>query len=195
MRRAREPRPELRRGRLARRGVALEVLADGGGLRHRVGLEHTARTPSGASSADSVRVSATTDAKAGAFPPVLGNAPREGVPVMVIPLISTFTLTPSTVLYHVDPESGEGAAATDVSLTFKFVVPIGPVEPYAGVTAGVTLSASLEPHVGGVLGLSLNLISNLDVFVQANYRLTISDEGNIGTLHIFAGPLFRFGQG
>ncbi len=112
-----------------------------------------------------------------------------------IPLISTFTLTPSTVLYRVDPESGAGAAATDVSLTFKFVVPIGPVEPYAGVTAGVTSSATLEPHVGGVLGLSINLIANLDVFAQANYRLTISDQGNLGTWHVFVGPLFRFGQG
>jgi hypothetical protein len=111
-----------------------------------------------------------------------------------IPLLSTFSITPSTVLYRVDPENGTGAAATDVSLTFKFVIALGPVEPYAGVTAGVTSAAKLAPHVGGVLGLSLNLVSNLDVFVQGNYRLTIEDGGNIGTFHVFAGPLFRFGR-
>lgn len=110
-----------------------------------------------------------------------------------IPLLDTFAITPSTVLYRVDPESGQGAAATDVSLTFKFMIPIGPVEPYAGLTAGVTSSDTLNPHVGGVLGLSINLISNLDVFAQANYRLTIAEGANIGTWHVFVGPLFRFG--
>lgn len=110
-----------------------------------------------------------------------------------IPLLSTFTITPSTVLYRVDPQTGAGAAATDVSLTFKFVVPIGPLEPFVGLTGGVTSSETLDPHVGGLLGVSLNLVANLDVFGQVAYRLTVADGSNIGTWHIFAGPLFRFG--
>lgn len=110
-----------------------------------------------------------------------------------IPLLSTFTITPSTILYRVDPQSGQGASATDVSLSFKFVVPVGPLEPFVGLTAGVTSSATLNPHVGGLLGASINLVSNLDVFAQVAYRLTIADGANVSTWHIFAGPLFRFG--
>lgn len=112
-----------------------------------------------------------------------------------IPIISTFHITPSTIVYRIDPESSAGASATDVSLNFKFVVPLGPLDLFAGVTAGVTSTNDLDPHVGGLVGGSLNLVSNLDVFVNVNYRLVLEDgnAGNIGTWHIFAGPLFRFG--
>lgn len=110
-----------------------------------------------------------------------------------IPLVSTFHITPSTTVYRLDPAGQPGDSATDVSLNFKFVVPLGIIEPFAGITAGVTSAQKLEPHVGGLLGLSINLISNLDVFASLNYRLLIRDGGNVGTWYIFAGPLFRFG--
>src|SRR5688572_568718 len=38
-----------------------------------------------------------------------------------IPLISTFHITPSTIVYRIDPEAGGGVSATDVSLNFKFM--------------------------------------------------------------------------
>lgn len=110
-----------------------------------------------------------------------------------IPLISTFHITPSTIVYRIDPSEGNaGTAATDVSLNFKFIVPLGPLDLFAGVTAGVTSAQDLNPHVGALLGGSLNLVSNLDVFANVNYRLVIQDGSNVGTWHIFAGPLFRF---
>jgi len=112
-----------------------------------------------------------------------------------IPIISTFTITPSTILYRIDPKNVTGAAATDVSLNFKFIIPLGPFEPFAGITAGITSTSDLQPHVGGVLGASFNIVSNLDIYASVNYRLTIDDAGNVSTWHIFAGPLFRFGQG
>jgi hypothetical protein len=109
-----------------------------------------------------------------------------------IPLISSFHVTPSTTIYRIDPSTGAGTSVTDISLNFKFMVPLGPLEVFAGLTGGVTSAQDLQPHVGGLIGGALNLISNLDVFLQGNYRLAIADGGNVGTWHIFAGPLIRF---
>src|SRR5262249_12524586 len=47
------------------------------------GIRQTTRTPSGASSAEKVRVSATTAANAGALPPTFGKAIRDGVAVIM----------------------------------------------------------------------------------------------------------------
>jgi hypothetical protein len=83
--------------------------------------------------------------------------------------------------------------ATDVSLNFKFMVPIGPIEIFAGVIAGLTARQGIDPHMGALAGLSLNVISNLDVFLQANYKFILqSDNGTVRDLSVFAGPLFRF---
>ncbi len=112
-----------------------------------------------------------------------------------IPLVSVFHISPSTTLYRLDPSAGGGVAATDVSLNFKFIVPLGPLEPFAGVTGGVTSTTKLEPHVGGMVGLSVNVVSNLDLFASLNYRLILRDGGNVGAWHIFAGPIFRFAPG
>lgn len=117
-----------------------------------------------------------------------------------IPLLSSFHITPSTLVYRIDPEAGGGNSATDVSLNFKFVVPIGPLDLFAGVTAGVTSANRLDPHVGGLAGFSLNIVSNLDVFVNAGYKVILRGKDdatnvelpNVGDLQIFAGPLIRF---
>lgn len=110
-----------------------------------------------------------------------------------IPLISTFHITPSTLIYELAPEGVEASRyVTDVSLNFKFIIPLGPIEPFAGVTAGLTAAGEIYPHAGLLAGVSINLVSNLDLFVQANYKLVIVDENNVRDLQIYAGPLFRF---
>lgn len=113
-----------------------------------------------------------------------------------IPLIYTFHITPSTLVYKLTPkDSDAGAWTTDVSLNFKFIVPIGPLSLFGGVLAGVTAAQDLEPHVGLLGGGSFNLVSNVDLFVQVNYKLQIRDDdqvGNIRDLQIYVGPLFRF---
>jgi hypothetical protein len=63
---------------------------------------------------------------------------------------------------------------------------------FAGVTAGITSAQYIDAHVGGLAGASLRLLSNIDVFAQANYRIIISGDENIRDLMIYAGPLFRF---
>ncbi|MFO0727280.1 MAG: hypothetical protein U1E65_26105 [Myxococcota bacterium] len=108
-----------------------------------------------------------------------------------IPLVSTFHITPSTTLYHLDSANG-AVGATDLSLSFKFIVPLGPVEPFIGLTGGVTSTNKYQPHFGGLVGLSVNILSNIDIYASLNYRLIVSDTGNTSAWHVFAGPLFRF---
>jgi hypothetical protein len=112
-----------------------------------------------------------------------------------IPLNSSFHITPSTLVYRLDRKDGELAeAATDVAISFKFNVPLGRLAAFGGVTAGITSTDELAPHVGALVGGSVNLISNLDLFVNVTYRYLI-DDGKLNAIHdvqVFAGPLFRF---
>jgi hypothetical protein len=115
-----------------------------------------------------------------------------------IPLIYTFHITPSALLYRLKATDTAGTTlystwATDISLNFKFVVPLGFLQLFGGVLAGLTARQSIDPHVGALAGLSINLISNIDIFAQANYRIILpSDGGTIRDLQVYAGPLFRF---
>jgi hypothetical protein len=105
-----------------------------------------------------------------------------------IPLVSTFHLTPSSELYKFNMQN-----ATDVDLAFKFIVPLGSFDLYAGVSPGLTTVADvLAPHVGILGGAAFRLISNLDAFVQAKYCVLFQGSQNMGIFHLTAGMLFAF---
>ncbi len=105
-----------------------------------------------------------------------------------IPLISTFDITPSSELYKFGSQN-----ATDVDMAFKFIVPLGDFELFAGVSPGLTTVADvLAPHVGLLGGGSFRLISNLDAFVQAKYNLLFEGSRNMGVFHVNMGMLFAF---
>lgn len=112
-----------------------------------------------------------------------------------IPLIYTFHLTPSATIYRLAPnaEGIEGTWNTDLSLNFKFVVPLGPLEPYGGIVAGLSTEvADLNPHVGLIAGVQLSVLPNIDVFAQLDYKLTLREAGNLSDLQLYVGPIFRF---
>ncbi|MCK6550191.1 hypothetical protein L6R52_30430 [Myxococcota bacterium] len=112
-----------------------------------------------------------------------------------IPLVYTFHLTPSATIYRLAPsaEGIEGTWNTDLSLNFKFVVPLGPLEPYGGILAGLsTEAADLNPHVGLIAGAQLSVLPNIDVFAQLDYKLTLRDAGNLSDVQLYVGPIFRF---
>jgi hypothetical protein len=120
-----------------------------------------------------------------------------------IPLISTFHITPSTLIYNLNVKDSDVTAyVTDISLNFKFMVPLGFVEPFAGVTGGLTVATEIFPHVGLVAGASFRVIANLDLYIQANYKLVLdyrtntidanASSENLRDLQIYVGPLFRF---
>ena len=105
-----------------------------------------------------------------------------------IPLIYTFHLTPSSELYKFDDQN-----ATDMSIAFKFVVPLSQFDLYAGFVPGLTAVTDVTaPHVGVLVGGNFPLISNLDVFVQGKYKFLFEGGENLRVLHVNAGILFNF---
>jgi hypothetical protein len=109
-----------------------------------------------------------------------------------LPLVSHFYVTPSAVLYQLDPREGDGFSAADVSMSFKFGFPIDAFELYGALTTGLTSADEVDVHFGGLAGMSFQILDNLDVFVQVNYRVILADVGNVQDLEAFVGPAFRF---
>ena len=105
-----------------------------------------------------------------------------------IPLVSTFHITPSSELYKFSDQN-----ATDVDLAFKFIVPLGDFDLFAGLSPGLTTVADvLAPHIGVLGGATFRLISNLDAFVQAKYNILFQGDRNMGIIHLNTGILFAF---
>ncbi len=105
-----------------------------------------------------------------------------------IPVVWTFHITPSAELYQFDKIN-----ATDVNIAFKFIIPAWVLNLYFGVAPGVTTVADKHIfNVGGVVGVAFNLFSNLDMFVDAKYKILIEGDSNIRVLHANAGVLWHF---
>mgnify|MGYP000344963319 CR=1 FL=1 len=105
-----------------------------------------------------------------------------------IPLLWTFHLTPSAELYRFGDIN-----ATDISLAFKFIVPAWKLDLFVGVVPGLTtIGDDTLFNIGGLGGVSFNLFSNIDAFVQVKYKIIIQEDENKRVLHANAGLLFRF---
>jgi hypothetical protein len=109
-----------------------------------------------------------------------------------IPLIWTFHLTPSAELYRLNV-AGAYAHATDISLAFKFIIPLSILDIYLGFVPGLTAAGDVTDfNVGGLVGVSFNIISNIDLFIQAKYKFIIESSTNMRVLHLNGGVLFNF---
>jgi hypothetical protein len=105
-----------------------------------------------------------------------------------IPLIYTFHLTPSSELYKFENQN-----ATDMSIAFKFIVPLNRFDLYAGFVPGLTtVGETTAFHVGVLAGGNFPLISNLDLFIQGKYKWLFEGGENIRVLHANVGILFNF---
>jgi hypothetical protein len=105
-----------------------------------------------------------------------------------IPLIYTFHITPSAELYKLDKQN-----ATDMSIAFKFIIPLSSFDLYAGFVPGLTAVTDLTAaHVGILVGGSFPLVSNLDFFVQGKYKWVFKGGENLRVLHANVGLLFNF---
>ena len=105
-----------------------------------------------------------------------------------IPLIYTFHLTPSSELYKFEDQN-----ATDMSIAFKFIVPLYRLDLYAGFVPGLTAIGEVTAlHVGLLVGGNFPLISNLDFFVQGKYKWLFEGGENLKVLHANVGVLFNF---
>ena len=107
-----------------------------------------------------------------------------------IPLIYTFHITPMAELYKFGNQN-----ATDIALGFKFIIPAWVLDLYIGFVPGLTTVGEVTaPHVGGVAGCAFNLFSNLDLFIEAKYKVmfNLEEDTNITVLHANAGILYHF---
>jgi hypothetical protein len=107
-----------------------------------------------------------------------------------IPLIYTFHITPMAELYKFGNKN-----ATDIALGFKFIIPAWVLDIYVGFVPGLTTAGEITaPHVGGVAGCAFNLFSNLDLFIEAKYKVmfNLEEDTNITVLHANAGILYHF---
>jgi hypothetical protein len=105
-----------------------------------------------------------------------------------IPLIYTFHLTPSSELYKFEDQN-----ATDMSIAFKFIVPLARFDLYAGFVPGLTAVGDVTAfHVGLLVGGNFPLISNLDFFIQGKYKWLFKGGENLRVLHANVGVLFNF---
>ncbi len=114
-----------------------------------------------------------------------------------IPLIASFHLTPSALVYRVN----DTLTAADMGLSFKFIVTTPFIRPYVGLNAGTTVfGAGTDFSVGGIGGAYFNLVANLDAFVQGGYSVIVRDAqsatnpggGNVKVGSAAAGVLIRF---
>ena len=103
-----------------------------------------------------------------------------------IPLLDTFYFTPSTTIYRY-----RSWLDLDLSLSFKFVVPVEKIRFMGGISAGLTSSETLLPHVGVFGGASFHFMNNLDWFINTNY-LHQFDQPTTHSIAITTGPLFIF---
>jgi len=83
--------------------------------------------------------------------------------------------------------------ATDINLAFKFIIPASILDIYIGLAPGLTTYGDDTLfNVGGIVGVSFNLFSNLDMFVEAKYKILIEGDSNVRVLHACAGILYHF---
>ena len=110
-----------------------------------------------------------------------------------IPLLRTFHISPSTIVYRLDRKDGtRNLAATDISMNFKFIVPLRRWDVMAGVTTGLSSLDELTPHMGLLGGVSFKVVSNLHFFIHGNYRYLLDDDGVIHDGQLLFGPVFKF---
>ena len=109
-----------------------------------------------------------------------------------IPIAWKFYLTPSTQLYNLGGKVGDNPTV-DVDMNFKFILPVSFTKIYFGAAGGATVPVMNEyaANVGLFLGTSFQLVSGLEAFVQAKYKLII-DDPNIHMIHADCGLMYWF---
>jgi len=119
-----------------------------------------------------------------------------------LPLTSTFYISPETVFYrHNIITSGNtdgdfGSGVTDLSLNFKFIVPLGKsklsVAMRGGATNGIRSESGfpMTVHFGFSAGYMYNFISNLAFTTKVMWTFMPSEQGNLYRLFGMIGLRF-----
>lgn len=109
-----------------------------------------------------------------------------------IPIAWKFHIAPAAEIYNLGGDDVGENTATDITLNFKFIIPLGFVKPFFGAGGGVTNAMNqYNANAGLLAGASFKLVANLEAFVAAKYKVIIHDP-NVHMLHTSAGVLFVF---
>jgi hypothetical protein len=115
-----------------------------------------------------------------------------------IPIISTFHISPATTLYRLNSDNVGNNGITDLSLNFKFVIPLKMWHIYVAALMGISNGKFInddfiQMHVGGNLGFAYRVISNIDITAMCQYKLIIDgDQGNVNMMQAMGGMQFNF---
>ncbi|MFH1530027.1 MAG: hypothetical protein ABIK09_04725 [Pseudomonadota bacterium] len=105
-----------------------------------------------------------------------------------IPIAKFFHIAPSAEIYRV----GDLHLA-DMCLGFRFMIPTSYLAINLGIVPGIT-AAGEEVHVnlGGEIGLTGRIVSNLGWFFNSKYEEVFNDGGGLHTIHLYGGLKFFF---
>ena len=125
-----------------------------------------------------------------------------------IPIISTFYVTPQANIYRLVRSdkitTSDGklkydiTGITDLSMNFKFVVPIDYWRVFFAATLGMSNGkfkpdSVILPHFGGLFGFGYRAFPNIDLFLQSQYKVLVSTgEGNPQFINLVGGVSFWF---
>jgi|GEM_PF-1191961 len=119
-----------------------------------------------------------------------------------LPLTSTFYISPETVFYRYniisggDSDGDYGSGITDLSLNFKFIVPLGKSKLSFAMRGGATNGIRSESgfpmtvHFGFSAGYMYNFISNLAFTTKVMWTFMPSEQGNLYRLFGMIGLRF-----
>ncbi len=113
-----------------------------------------------------------------------------------VPIVSTFHLTPQANLWRI-VEDGHKSGAADLDLNFKFVIPLPGwrifISALLGLSTGDFNLGMYAPHMGGNIGFTARMVSNLDFVFMFQYKFLV--DGTASNAHLLqpvAGLQFNF---
>ena len=105
-----------------------------------------------------------------------------------IPIAKFFHIAPSAEIYKVGK-----LHLADMCLGFRFMIPTSYLSINLGIVPGITAAGEdVLINLGGEVGLTGRIVSNLGWFFNTKYEEVFNDGGGLHTIHLYAGLKFFF---
>jgi len=119
-----------------------------------------------------------------------------------IPIISTFYIAPEALIYRINfikgsqPDGEYGRGITELTLNFKFILPLGAHRFSLGMRGGAVVGAQaandfpMSGHFGAMAGYDFNFLKNLGFVTRVIYDFVPIKQGNLHKLFALIGLRF-----
>jgi hypothetical protein len=105
-----------------------------------------------------------------------------------IPIAKFFHLAPSAEIYRVGT-----LHLADMCLGFRFMIPTSYLSINLGIVPGITAAGDqVHINLGGEVGFTGRIVSNLGWFFNSKYEEVFNDGGGLHTIHLYGGLKFFF---